>query len=405
MDNTDIDAMELDALASFNDTLTTMLTTLSAFLLLTAASLDNNDETPRRRRRQRDPSQRKRRTTEYRRFRFNLDNLSNQMCTQFFRFNKDEIRKILPYMGLSHLRYRNRLKPSEELAMCIWLNRLSWPNRIHDMPRLFGVSPTYISVVYNDVMWHFHRRFTQFLRWDPERLTVSKIRQYAEVIGEGGKVWAFIDGTTQQICRPGRNQEVFYTGHKAFHGYKWQGIVTPDGLCSSLAGPKEGSTSDWLMYEHSGIDETINSLFNQHGIPLDRRPLIYGDAAYTSRMATMGPWRRPARGELSPEKISFNQRLSKKRVAVENFFSMVQAQWTLGVMRICHRLGSTPVALTFQAGVFLQNCMSCLRQRNQVSLKYGIPPPTLEEYLALFETIVERMQTDEEVGGLTEQNE
>lgn len=76
--------------------------------------------------------------------------------------------------------------------------------------------------------------------------------------------------------------------------------------------------------------------------------------------------------------------------------------WTLGVICICHRLESTPVALTFQADVFLQNCMSSLCQRNQVLLKYNIPLPTLEKYLAPFKFIVVEVQTDEEVGELTE---
>ncbi|KZZ86627.1 hypothetical protein AAP_06390 [Ascosphaera apis ARSEF 7405] len=109
---------------------------------------------------------------------------------------------------------------------------------------------------------------------------------------------------------------------------------------------------------------------------------IYGDAAYTSSRATMGPWRRPARGELTPEKREFNYRLSKKRVAVENFFSMVQNSWELGIMRTSHRVGSSPVALVFAAGAFLENCKSCIRGTNQVSVKFGVPPPSIDEYLA-----------------------
>lgn len=66
MGNTDIDTMKLDALASFNNT----FMILSALLLLTAAFLDNNHESPRRRRCQR-------RNTEYQRFQFDRDNLSN----------------------------------------------------------------------------------------------------------------------------------------------------------------------------------------------------------------------------------------------------------------------------------------------------------------------------------------
>ncbi|KAI5303102.1 hypothetical protein KEM56_000031 [Ascosphaera pollenicola] len=99
--------------------------------------------------------------------------------------------------------------------------------------------------------------------------------------------------------------------------------VKPDGLCSSLAGPMKGSMADWLMYEKSGLDNEIGDLFDEMGLAINDRPLFYGGTAYTSRRAITGPWRRPARGQLSEEKKRFNQRLSNKRVAVENFFAIV----------------------------------------------------------------------------------
>ena len=40
----------------------------------------------------------------------------------------------------------------------------------------------------------------------------------------------FIDGKLFEICRPGKYQQVLYSGHKRIHGIKVQGIVFPNGM-------------------------------------------------------------------------------------------------------------------------------------------------------------------------------
>ncbi|KZZ87293.1 hypothetical protein AAP_05817 [Ascosphaera apis ARSEF 7405] len=400
MDDSSEDERELELLVALDNSTMTIIQAATSALIAGAAYQDSvatpapsrrtSRRTSRRAsrrasRRQTEPVTPQRPTTEYVKFLFDFESLSEQKCKQHFRFNKTEIKRLLPFMGLCLCKYEQGIQPSEELAICIWLNRLSWPNKIHDMPHLFGVSPGYVDIVYNAVLKHFKVRFLPFLLFDSSRLTIEKIREYADVIGEDGKIWAFIDGTTKHICRPTINQEVSYTGHKAYHAYKWQAVVTPDGLCSSLAGPENGSRSDWRMYERSGIREIIQRLFTTNNVPDDERPFIYGDAAYTSSTVTMGPWRRPARGELTAQQRAFNKRLSKKRVSVENFFAMVQNSWSLSVMHTSHRLGSSPVGLVFASSAFLENCKSCLRGSNQVSRRFGMPPPSLEEYLSVFD--------------------
>lgn len=62
--------------------------------------------------------------------------------------------------------------------------------------------------------------------------------------GESFCFWGFIDGTLNATCRPVLDQEQFYLGHKRKHGYKFQSIVTPDGLVSSLMRPFIGHWGD-----------------------------------------------------------------------------------------------------------------------------------------------------------------
>ena len=108
------------------------------------------------------------------------------------------------------------------------------------------------------------------LQWDSHRLTVEKLKWYASYIeNQGGDnlVWGYIDGTLQQICRPMKNQQIYYSGHKHYHGFKFQGITTLDGLLSSAWGPIIGSRGDWYVFQQSQIEEEIKRLYKNAGIP------------------------------------------------------------------------------------------------------------------------------------------
>jgi hypothetical protein len=75
------------------------------------------------------------------------------------------------------------------------------------------------------------------------RLSYEQLKEYSNAIARKGGVdgiWGFIDGTMGAICRPMENQKLYYTGYKRLHAVKYQAILTPDGLISSLAGPYLG---------------------------------------------------------------------------------------------------------------------------------------------------------------------
>ena len=52
----------------------------------------------------------------------------------------------------------------------------------------------------------------------------------------------------------------FNTGHKGYHGIKFQSIVTPDGLISSLSRPEMGPKGDWKLWQDSGLEETLRRI-------------------------------------------------------------------------------------------------------------------------------------------------
>ena len=111
----------------------------------------------------------------------------------------------------------------------------------------FGYSRTWLSIVFNDTILHLYCRYHKKLAWDDSRLTFEKLSNYAMTIhnmGGGSIFWGFIDGTLNATCRPVIDQEQCYSGHKQKHGYKFQLIVTSDGLVSSLMGLFIGQRGD-----------------------------------------------------------------------------------------------------------------------------------------------------------------
>jgi len=65
----------------------------------------------------------------------------------------------------------------------------------------------------------------------------------------------FIDGTFRGFQNPSMSdlQTFMYSSKNKATGMKWQAIVTPDGLISSLIGPWEGKAHDWRMFQESSV--------------------------------------------------------------------------------------------------------------------------------------------------------
>lgn len=128
------------------------------------------------------------------------------------------------------------------------------------MMLIFGRSKSYISVVVNRTVNYLFERYHEKLFWDTSRLTLDQLHRYEAAIqsacGFRG-IWGFIDGTVRPIARPMEQQEQYYSGHKCYHGIKYQGIVTPDGLITSLYGPRFGPEGDWKLWKDCKIELII----------------------------------------------------------------------------------------------------------------------------------------------------
>ena len=180
------------------------------------------------------------------------------------------------------------------------------------------------------------------------------------------------------FCRPGQEQRAFYSGYKKSHGYKFQSIVTPDGLLSSLVGPFPGPVGDWIIWRSSGISEILRELF------ISDSPLyVFGDSAYAPSFGVMGPYIPSVNNPLTQEQEAANLVMSGERIVVEWGFGRVVNYWALNSFKNQLKLGLSPVAAYYMVATLLSNILLCIRGHSQISEKYGLCPPSVEEYLYL----------------------
>ncbi|KAF8242091.1 hypothetical protein K440DRAFT_526555, partial [Wilcoxina mikolae CBS 423.85] len=264
------------------------------------------------------------------------------------------------------------------------LHRLSAAgSRFKDEINIFGYSRTYLSLVFNDTLLHLGQCFKKLLYWDEGRLTAVKIQEYAqavEAVAGARGVWGFIDGTMRPFCRPGDNQQDYYSGHKKHHGFQFQCIMTPDGLMSSLHGPYMGPTGDRVMWNDSNLESKLRELLgDEDGVA---RYYLNGDLAYWPAFGIMGPYRPQGNGmEHSRAEQAANVTMSSVHIVVECGFSLNVNYWGINNYKRGSKIGPSPVALYNIISTLFTNFHTCLHGWNLVSDKFHLEPPTLEEYV------------------------
>ncbi|KAI6827985.1 hypothetical protein KC342_g9748 [Hortaea werneckii] len=307
----------------------------------------------------------------YRAFEFSLDSWPTDAYHHKLKLERTEVERLLQVLDLEDIQWRNRIKPSAELALCVLLRRLAYPAKWTDYCEDFGRSPGYLSVVLTTLLNIFQHGMIN--RSDGTPCSYQKLRQYAEAIkdaGAEGYIWGFIDGHFMGFSRPLIDQQVYSSGHYKAHGLKLQGMVTPDGLIASLEGPCFGKEDDWSIYQSSRVPRRIYRMMNR------------GDPAYVNAYGIMAPFQhRRGFQHLSQNRQSFNRTMSSLRISVEHAFGMVFRTYTATAFASSLQLGQQPVAAHYRVAALLINCTTCIRQRNQTTDRFGVPPPSLEEYL------------------------
>lgn len=316
---------------------------------------------------------------------WNLADWPDVNCRAFCRFNKAELSELADLLDIGAITFSNRLRPSPELALAITLNRLHYPATWRSRCEIFGRSIGYLSTVFTEVILHLDTTYAALLDWHPrldDEQLLEYFAQHVEAIHELKGIWGFIDGTFRGFRRPGIDQQRWYSGHYKMHGFKYQGVVTPDGILSSLSGPWRGPVSDWKGFLDSIVVQKARRM-NRRRRQRGTRLYLYGDAAYGLQHAgILGPHKRQALGCLTPSQQIFNRKCSRMRISIEHAFGHVQRQFTYTDFHQGLSLGLQPVASFYRVSALFANLLTCYRG-NQTSQTFDCNPPTVYEYLQI----------------------
>jgi AraC-like DNA-binding protein len=96
--------------------------------------------------------------------------MSEEWIKKRMKFTTTELDQILPLLHLQEVQWSYGYRPSPQKALCIFLARLSWPLRLHDMMDWFGCSRSQLSTIFNDVAIFLYQRFRNKLFFDRRRL-------------------------------------------------------------------------------------------------------------------------------------------------------------------------------------------------------------------------------------------
>ncbi|KAK6165595.1 hypothetical protein SNE40_022496 [Patella caerulea] len=308
--------------------------------------------------------------------RFKLDSLCEKEVEARFRFKKAHLPRLLNVLNVpDRIICPDRTAADKMEALCIFLQRMAYPNRLCEMEKEFGRSSTSLSFLANTFAQELMDAHGHLLSDIQQPWIVDNLQEFADSIHKKGaamtNIWGFIDGTVRPICRPTHNQRLVYNGHKRTHSLNYQSVVLPNGLIANMYGPIEGRRHDAGMLRESGLLPLIEG-FERNGEPM----ALYGDPAYPLRPQLVTPYR----GDLTDEQEAFNRSMSMARVSVEWIFGKIVTYWPFIDFKKNQKLYLQPVGLYYLTCALLTNFHTCL-YGSEVGNFFNLQPPSLEDYI------------------------
>lgn len=295
------------------------------------------------------------------------------------RFEKGDFARLRDALRIPvTIRTRGRFRFDGSMALLVTLRRLAYPCRLRDVGAQFGLSESQVSECVNAVVDFIYRKWKHLLGFHASRFGPAKLQSYAALTRRCGcpieRCVGFIDGTLRPTARPTENQREIYNGHKRQHGFKFQAVVTPDGIVSHLCGPFTGNRHDITILRESGLLENLRQQLRDKDGPY----CLYGDAGYALCPQLLCPYKG---ARITREQHRFNTTMSRIRIAVEMQFGKVLQYFAFNDYKKNLKPGLQPVALYYVVATVLTNCHTCLYGSAVTSL-FQSGAPSVEEYLA-----------------------
>jgi hypothetical protein len=293
------------------------------------------------------------------------------------------VHKVLPN-GAPALRVGTSSVVSHDEAVTALLYRWANPHTLTKVHQDLGMRPSLVSEVCSalvDII--YDKWYVRLLATDLRHYT-RDFPRFADAIAAAtdhvgyDNVVAFIDGTLRPTVRPTHNQDLLFNGHHWMHGYVYQAMTAPNGLILDLTPPAPGRRHDGFVLRKSRLLSRFQNACVAAGYAVGEY-LMYADAGYHTSNNLVAAYKAPPGGELDDAHTHLNFVMSAVRVAVEWSFGRVVAQWAAFKLKEKQVPGLMPVGRMYAVAVILTNAHCCLHG-NQISEKFNMVPPSLEEY-------------------------
>jgi hypothetical protein len=284
-----------------------------------------------------------------------------------------------------------------EYATLYMFYRLRYPGILSDSSVKWGRDYSTLSRVFNTALefhyTHHSNKISGNISWYSDRFDMyheavqQKILQsdlnplQGLIPAHLDNIFAFLDGTANEICRPGGNdnaQNAFYNGYHHGHFIIWQGVSFPDGMLV-IEGPFPGYYTDTMVWRDCNIKNQLEEEMQvriQNGQP---RLKLYADKIYNSSILVTAAW-SIRHGEVFPWMIVENSIMSKIRVAVEWTFGTVICLYKFVDFCKGQKLYQSPLTKHYTIACMLANCHTCI-YGDQHNEYFNVDPPTIEDYL------------------------
>ena len=254
----------------------------------------------------------------------------------------------------------------------------------------FGVSDGHMSGVISMVverMFHALAKYGSDIPWQHVRPQYAK---FAEVIAArtmepDARVVAFIDGTNKVTTKAKDSvQAAVMWNHKHKKpAIGYQGIHFPNGL-TYYGAPCIGNKNDWNLYDKDGGDE----LFQEKLCSPDGaiQYALFGDGLYMSsdRLHVLGYLQPGFLGVPADVAAEFNHNMSVARVVVEHSFGRCHNLFPGMENLVSHRFKNGRVLRLWAIAFALCNLIACDEGIAAGVESFGLPPPSLEEFLSYY---------------------
>ncbi|KDQ53695.1 hypothetical protein JAAARDRAFT_61093 [Jaapia argillacea MUCL 33604] len=216
-----------------------------------------------------------------------------------------------------------------------------------------------------------HDSWHHLLEFHHSQFPLLHLEQYAHATHTEScpfnDVVSFMDVKIHRISPPGDNQCINYNSYSKSHTYKYQAVLTPDGLITLCAGPMEGWRANVVVVQWSVLLE----VWFEHARGYNNQPLLlYANPAYGKTDVVVSGLKKV--WDLVENEQRFNTVMSKYRESVSNLWAFLKHVQQM-------KLHISPIRKYFQVAVLLTNAHSC-QYGSDIAEYFQSKPPSLGEY-------------------------